>query len=444
MTHHRRSVALMIMMIIGALSATLVSGTSAAASPARAAALPLITSAAAPNKAGDLGAIITLAEAQLSAVPVGTGPGQVPTSAVSTFQSAIDAAKTVAADPSGDHEGQINSLVGAGATFLGSAAISADVVDANRNRLAYSTFRRDLTILIWQSKAALATDPELHTQAAKDTLQDQIDRSQAALSGHAEVPFARNRRFFTPRPDEPIQFATEYYSRTPSYGTSTWGLKPALAWYRSQQILADTYVTTELQPVDDTFIHATTPTTSRGTAVSLIIGGGRTTFFKWDLSAVTGQVHQATVRLVNNSANNNLMYLNFESNDNWTEAALTYNTWPKGADNQPVIGPKIGETRSGGRNARFTFDVTARTSEQQHGDGRLSLSLTQDPPRTGLFPLEVFSKEATDPATRPTLIVTSDAVDPAKLDAKYTKVTGLSQQLLDSATVGTGIGQYPQ
>src|SRR6478609_2311732 len=203
MTHHRRSVALMIMMIIGALSATLVSGTSAAASPARAAALPLITSAAAPNKAGDLGAIITLAEAQLSAVPVGTGPGQVPTSAVSTFQSAIDAAKTVAADPSGDHEGQINSLVGAGATFLGSAAISADVVDANRNRLAYSTFRRDLTILIWQSKAALATDPELHTQAAKDTLQDQIDRSQAALSGHAEVPFARNRGSFPPARTNP-------------------------------------------------------------------------------------------------------------------------------------------------------------------------------------------------------------------------------------------------
>lgn len=94
------------------------------------------------------------------------------------------------------------------------------------------TNKTKLMGLIHECEHILETEREFYTDGCIHAAEKIISRAKAVLDGSYSVPFIRNREFYTPREDDDILHITEYYSRTPSYGMTRYGVKPMLEWLK--------------------------------------------------------------------------------------------------------------------------------------------------------------------------------------------------------------------
>ncbi|WP_217591728.1 S-layer homology domain-containing protein [Cohnella sp. GbtcB17] len=392
-----------------------------------------------------LGAIIALAQQTADGAAVGSEPGQYPQANLDAFQQQIAAAQAADQQSSGNFTAAVNNLIDAGSVFLRSAAISNLVVNEKKNLLEYSAYRRDLTVLVWQARAQLLVEPAFYTKADKAALQDQIDHAQAVLNGTYDVPFVRNRSFYTPRPDENIQTAISYTTQITGYDTMTNGLQPTLDWYRKQHILFDAYKEVDLAPTDDTYINSGSAGSSFGSVGSIILSGnenaGRIGYFKFDLSGVSGDILSADLVVSNKKTDNNKVYTYLQDNDSWNEGTLTWNGAPQDGG-ALAHGPLLGTFYLGSKNGSASVSLTPAVLSEQAKDNKISLTLVQDAGSN--FPGEFFSKEAADSARQPYLKLVTNLPVASKLEAKYSDILNLAQTFLNGTTVGDGVGQYPQ
>lgn len=403
---------------------------------------------ASPYLHASLGRLITLAEDTAATAVIGSNPGERPQGAKDTFTLEIQLAKSAYAlnDPAQD-KSAIFGLTNAAKAFLDKAVLSDAIVDEKTNARAYSAYRATLVSLVWEAKAALLTEPEMFTNGAKVALQDQIDRAEAALSGEYTAPFDRNREFLKPRPDEDLQFVTEYFSRAPSYGTSTYGLAPALKWYKSQHVFADAYLTVEIVPEADAFVNKGSAGTNYGSSDGLVVNNPpgvteRSPVLRFNLSDLSDTITNATFRFTNKKADNNPINVYLLDNDSWLENQITYNAMERDASNNLVFGPLIGKGMLGTQNAFSLVDLTDAAIKEQLGEKKLSIAITQM--EGSSFPGEFYSKEAAVQDRRPRLITKVNTVDQQKLIAAYAKANGLAEEMATGASAGGEVGQYPQ
>lgn len=379
-----------------------------------------------------------LAEGLLNEVEPGTGAGQYPQEAITAFQLEVEKLTSY----NGSNQEQIAyELIDAGNTLLNTVVTSDRIVNEETKELEYSVYRKELNQLVWEAKATLMVEPDQYTEAAKIALADQISKAESVLNGSYEVPFVRNREFIQVRTDENIRFAIEHYSKAPSYGMSTYGLKPALQWYKNQHILLNSYQQMSISPEEDTFVQSSSASSNFGTKQTAIVSNGRIVFMKFDLSQVEGTIKKAELQITNHKNDNNLLMAHHEADDSWTESGLTYNSLPK-VNNQPKLGPVIGQWLMGGRGNRSAVQVTTAAAYEQTKDGRLTLSITQDP--NARFPGEFYTKEAENEEQRPALLVTTNKVDPEKIEVFHNKVTKLAEELVAGAEAGENVGQYSE
>ncbi|OYV05887.1 MAG: hypothetical protein CFE26_09235, partial [Verrucomicrobiales bacterium VVV1] len=150
----------------------------------------------------------------------------------------------------------------------------------------------------------------------------------------------------------------------------------------------------------------------------------RETFLRWDLSAVSGKIIQAKVRLVPTTVGQtgNENSASFVSNDTWVETTVNFTT-------KPAAGKLFAQWLPVANQA-VEFTVTPQVVDALLGDGKLSLSLLS----TGAYGangiVNYASRENATVANRPQLILT---VDPA--DAAIKAVTGST---LNVASAWTG------
>ncbi|WP_438351513.1 heparinase II/III domain-containing protein [Paenibacillus sp. FA6] len=107
-----------------------------------------------------------------------------------------------------------------------------------------SDSKEQLQLLVDRAEWLLSSRGEYFTYGAKVALMDVLGDAKLALQGRTRLPFKRTRRFYTPREDEAIQFATKRYTMAPTYNENGnvyhyYGLEPALAWFEKQDILYD-------------------------------------------------------------------------------------------------------------------------------------------------------------------------------------------------------------
>ncbi|MCR2806309.1 immunoglobulin-like domain-containing protein [Paenibacillus soyae] len=369
---------------------------------------------------------------------VGSNPGQVPQSAMDQWTARIASAQSALSDPAGDLELGIKQLREGGTAFLKSIAASDRVIDAEANKLEFSAYRKELIALVWEAETLLLIDPEMHTQASKQAIRDQIDHAEAVLAGTYEVPFVRHREFYKPRPDEDIQFAIEHYSKASHPYSQKYGLKELIALYPDSHILAGTYQTVRLQPTDDAFVWTSEKTTTHNGS-SLIYSEGRTAYMRFDLSGVAGAVKKAELRVTNWKSDRNTTQVHYEANDDWQESTLVYP-----ATGEPELGPIVKTFILGAKDAAGTgyADLTTPVNVELLGDQVLTLGFSNVPGTR--WASEIHSKDTANPSYRPYLELSLNQIVDAKLQEKFDRIVGLANELAGNAVVGDEGWQYPQ
>lgn len=387
---------------------------------------------------GSLAAILDKAGLLLNQYSVGTGPGQVAQAARDQFAAKVEAARSLQADPAGDLELGLKQLREAGTAYHTSTITSERVVDAKANKLEFSGYRQTLNALVWEAETMLLIEPEMYTEASKKAVADEIAHARSVLDGSYTVPFVRHRAFYSPRPDEDIQYAIEHYSRASHPFSNKYGLKEVMAWYPSSHILSGTYATVTLTPVDDAFIW-TSEKTKTHNGGTLIYGEGRTAYMKFDLSSVSGQVKKAELRVTNWKTDRNTTQVHYEADDSWSEGTLLY---PASGD--PVQGPAVSAFTLGSKDAAGTgvADLTVPVQIELLGDKLLSLSFSNVAGTR--YASEIHSKETAASAKRPYLELSLNQIVDAKLQEKYARIISAANELLAQAVSGSQAWQYPQ
>lgn len=87
--------------------------------------------------------------------------------------------------------------------------------------------------LIQKCEYILENEREFYTNGCIYAAEKIICRAKAVLDGSYSVPFIRNREFYQPRKDDDILHITEYYSRTPSYKMTHYGVRPLFEWLKT-------------------------------------------------------------------------------------------------------------------------------------------------------------------------------------------------------------------
>lgn len=195
--------------------------------------------------------IIKMANELKENAVTGDKPGQYSKDSKDNFGKSIEEALNIYKNQTAGFENlrnAVNDLVSAGSSFIKSVKTSNEIKDKKQNTLVYSTYRAELNSLVWEAKATLEIESELYTEGDKAALRDQITHAEDVLKGSYKLPFIRTRAFHVQRQDEDIRAAIEYYTMVPSYdyndldsttNKKTYGLKSALKWYKSENIIAD-------------------------------------------------------------------------------------------------------------------------------------------------------------------------------------------------------------
>lgn len=102
--------------------------------------------------------------------------------------------------------------------------------------------KEKLQNLINRAEYLIKTRGRFFTEGAKLAIHDMIQDACMTLEDTYQLPFVRSRRFYSPREDEAVHFATRRFTMTPSYKDDEneytyYGLEPALAWFEKQDMM---------------------------------------------------------------------------------------------------------------------------------------------------------------------------------------------------------------
>ncbi|MCX7047494.1 MAG: DNRLRE domain-containing protein [Candidatus Sumerlaeota bacterium] len=218
--------------------------------------------------------------------------------------------------------------------------------------------------------------------------------------------------------DSVVDFAVLYLqAQKPQRTTRTITLNP----------VADAYVRGGAYAGDNFGTAATLET--KDIAVSDV---NREFFLRWDLSGVSGKIVQARVRLAGTSAaqKGNECCASFVGSDSWGETTLTFNNKPSSgklfAQWLPVTGQPV------------EFIVTPQVADTLLGDKKLSLRISS----TGNFGdagnVSYASRENTNAANRPQLILTFENSAPTISDVSNMTVNEGAATGAIPFTIGDG------
>ncbi len=171
--------------------------------------------------------------------------------------------------------------------------------------------------------------------------------------------------------------------------------------------------TITLTPVADAYVQGgVNAGTNFGTGASLQTKDitasdvNRETFLRWDLSGVSGKIMQAKVRLAGTAASQvgNESCATLVSSNSWSETTLTFSNKPASgklfAQWLPVTGQPV------------EFSVTPQVTDTLLGDGKLSLRILSTDNFGGLGNVTYASRENSNAANRPQLILTFENTAP--------------------------------
>lgn len=335
--------------------------------------------------------------------------------------------------------------------LIASAVTSDKVVDEENNGLEFSEYRISLMQDVAEGEIALLTEPDMYTKSAKIALKDYADYCKSVLDGTYKRPFTRNRDFLKPRPDEAIQFASKWITKTyPGIAENTeMGMAHMTRWYKSQYMLNNTTQLFTLSPSDDSFLNwaRNSVNTSFGSDVLVLTGNSRLAFVRFDLGEIEGNINSAALKLTNGTTNNPNMMVRYipDERDNWDENTLTYNSWCDANGGEMWLGDIFREFKPGGLNNTASIDVTELAkNEKAECDGILSIQIDRD---TFPYPVGFYSKENTTPAAagrQICLAVETDIQDKERFDEKYNDVKSKAEKMISEAKEGTDVGCYPK
>lgn len=82
------------------------------------------------------------------------------------------------------------------------------------------------------------------TKASRYALVKEMEKAQRILAGEVQTAFSHNREFLSPDECDPAAFCMEHYTCAPGWMTEgqqaqVYGLRPALAWFREQDVRRD-------------------------------------------------------------------------------------------------------------------------------------------------------------------------------------------------------------
>ncbi len=163
--------------------------------------------------------------------------------------------------------------------------------------------------------------------------------------------------------------------------------------------VAESSTTVTFAPVADARVEAANPNTNFGSVTPLRVDSSpiEESFLKFDVTGTAAPVTSAKLRLYVTNATINGPTVFLTGND-WTEAGLTWNNRPA------QIGTATDDLGNVAVNTWAEFDVTPLVS----GDGTVSFNLG----RTSSDAIWFNSREVTDPALRPQLVVTFTGTPP--------------------------------
>ncbi|MFS4454930.1 DNRLRE domain-containing protein [Maribacter sp. 2304DJ31-5] len=126
----------------------------------------------------------------------------------------------------------------------------------------------------------------------------------------------------------------------------------------------------------------------------------REAYYRFDLSTVSGTITEAKLKLVPSGSSGNVgaigVDVKFVSDDSWNETGITWN-------NRPTAGSVV--SSQAGSASATEWDVTSQAQTEKSGDGQLSLNISATI-NNGQW-VHYYSKEASNSADRPVLVVTT-------------------------------------
>ncbi|WP_141505196.1 heparinase II/III domain-containing protein [Paenibacillus luteus] len=385
--------------------------------------------------------VLAYAKELMNKAVAGDNPGQYPTTAIALFEEAVQRYELwVCGEASGESSSALE-LRNAGAALLHEVHVSERVIDEKRNELEYSAHRRELNVLVWLGETALVIDPEYYTEGAKAALGDQLLHAKSVLSGEYTVPFKRNRAFMQPRADEDIQFATEYCTMAPSYGMTTYGLKPALEWYEYQDMRKQLAESAVLPAACSTYITKAEDDFAFGGKTLVEIDDGLIAYVGFQLPEFQGrELVKARLSLTNHHIDSKKLFLHEADQRLEDIVSLTYAKAFEGANGELLLGPLVKSFHINFRDRSGYVDITEHLQKRDDSPNEVVYQLVNE---AGAIPCGFYAYHHPDAEKRPSLELIYDRMDAAKLEQKMAFVREQAALLIKDSKAGAGVGQYP-
>ncbi len=168
--------------------------------------------------------------------------------------------------------------------------------------------------------------------------------------------------------------------------------------------------TTTLLPVADAFANSKSADTNYGEETEFVIqpkqSENRVGYLKFDLSDISGNVEEATLRIYNTEWNNSVTDVSIAvqavNSDAWSEDTLTWSNRPDASGSDLALAAEA--------NGGYTeLDVTDVVAQEINGDGEVSFYLYINMPWAPPYDMRanIFSRESD--VNKPQLLVTTDA-----------------------------------
>ncbi|MCW3790227.1 heparinase II/III-family protein [Paenibacillus sp. LS1] len=388
-------------------------------------------------KTKETGSVLTLAKRWVERAVVGTEPGQYADYDWKVIVALLEVEEHAQRDKSCTRQ-----LLDGMDQFLSRVHCSNRIINEEKNLLEYSTYRRELTRLVFKARAILLIEAEQYTEGAKIALLDQIERAEAALNGTYTAPFVRNRAFVKPRADEDIQAVTEHCTMAPSYSMGTYGLGPALEWYTYQHIMTDCYQTETVYASSIGCVHESSPELSQGDRPTVELNPGSIAYLSFKLPSV-GQrrLRHARLRLVNHHIDGkraDLYAVDHSNRDFMTLEQLTYRQVEQQLEMMPGTDHYLRSFQLGFAEG-FSYADLSRYVIRSIEDGeqvQLALSLAE-----GELPCGFYTCNHPEEQKRPLIELFWDDVQKDAWQQKAIELCQRAKRILEDEQPGSGLGQ---
>lgn len=208
--------------------------------------------------------------------------GQLPKSEWDKFKAEIDESEALLNNPASTYAQLYNKsmdLIYHGQDLIMTAKLSDDedeplTKSLNAYQLRFSDERRQLNSIIYKAEAILLLEPYFHYKSNRETLQHEIDISKERMSYNYDSGYNLGRYQIAQR-EQNVKAAIKRFNMRETEGVvfgMNDGLYTTIDWYTSYHILADCYVSDNMQSKAENIIQSGSTATGGN---SLVVGGGR-------------------------------------------------------------------------------------------------------------------------------------------------------------------------